>query len=132
MSVDGIPEDVREFIFESIDSIEQLSILLLLSATRERVWTAEQLSFELRTNPESTRSRLDLLRRLNLLEVSPTSPPSFRYSPSPDMDRIITALGEVHKVRPHKVYELIFSSLKRARKFLNAFTLPSKKEDDDV
>lgn len=130
--MDGIPEDVREFIFEHIDSIEQLDIMMLLRSHRERFWTAQQVSVELRTNAESAANRLNLLRTIGILDVKDPSEPSYRYNPSPEIDHVVRKLGEEYKIRPHKIYELIFSSLKRARKFLNAFTMRDKKEDGDV
>lgn len=130
--MDGIPEDVREFIFEYIDSIEQLDILMLLRSTRERGWTAQQVSDQLRTNPESAANRLAILKSIGILDFNDASIPSYRYNPPQDMDLIVSKLVEVYKIRRHKVYELIFSSLKRARKFLNAFTMGDKKEDGDV
>lgn len=132
MSSHGIPPEVQEFIFEYIDSIDQLDVMLLLRAQRDRAWTAQEVSAELRTNPGSAAHRLASLAALGLLQVENASPPSYRYSPAtPQLERVVSELAEVCRVRRHKVYELIFSSLKAARKFLNAFTVPGRKETVD-
>lgn len=132
MPSDGIPPDVREFLFEYVDSIDQLEVMLFLRSGRERAWTALEVSNELRTNPGAAETRLKRLKEIGVLESDGSAPPAYRYSPAtPDMDRVIASLADVYRVRRHKIYELIFSSLKRARKFLDAFTVPGKKESVD-
>lgn len=131
MSHDGIPPDVLEFIFEHIDSIDQLDVMLLLRTHRSREWTAQQVSDELRTNPGLAASRLAGLKAIGVLQDNGASPLGYRYSPATsDLERIVSDLAETYRVRRHKVYELIYSSLKRARKFLDAFTIPEPKVGD--
>lgn len=124
MVEDGIPDNVRQFLFEHVDSVEQLEVLLLLRHQDTRSWSAAEVSHELRTNTTSVEKRLNRLAALNLLEADQALPPSFRYRPRSNEERaMIDALSEAHRIRRHKVYELIFSPLKRARNFAEAFAV---------
>lgn len=130
---DGFPDEVRQFIFESVDSIEQLEIMLLLRSTGERMWTAQEIASKLRTNSASVVKRLAGLKRTGVVSDDCATHPSYRYRPvTPEIAAIVDGLADTCKIRPHRVYELIFSSLKGARKFLDAFTLPGKKGGGDV
>ena len=131
---EGIPEDVQQFIFEHIDAIEQLDVLLLLRSTPTREWSAREVSDELRANPASITDRLASLAGLNLLVESGSTPPLYRFAPKEAaVAAVIDKLAEVYRVRRHKVFELIFSPIKRARSFARAFLVvrgPKKDEDD--
>lgn len=44
MQADEVPEDVRAFLYDHIESYEHLEILLLLQRERSETWTAAALS----------------------------------------------------------------------------------------
>lgn len=126
----GVPSELQQFIFEHIDSIEQLDILLLLSTHADRAWTGEQVAKELRTNPRSATGKLAGMRGLGLLEEC--GPAVYRYLPAaPALAAVVDALSDACRIRRHQVYELIFSSLKGARKFLDAFTVVDATKEED-
>lgn len=127
-----IPDDVRSFIFEHVDSVTQLEILFLLHKNRGQDFNALEVAKELRANSESAQKYLELLQGLGLLHAHEGH---FRYHPKePALDGLVERLVDCYKVRPHKVMELIFSTAKRARIFADAFNLkkspPNEGEDD--
>src|SRR5690606_42096918 len=63
----GIPDDVVEFLAQSIDSVEQLEVLLLLHQNPATEWTAESVARHLYREPTSVGRRLGVLRLLGLL-----------------------------------------------------------------
>ena len=119
-----IPDDLRLFIFEHVDSVGQLDLLLFMREKPDVYYNAESLSRELRTNASSASSYLALLVRRGLLIEHETVKGDFRYHPStPELTEIITKLAAAYKIRPHKILEMIFSSTKRARQFADAFSI---------
>ena len=126
----GIPNNVKQFIFEYIDSVEQLDVLLLLRAHQNHSWTAKLVSDELRTNPVSAENRLLGLKVAGLIENDGPSEGLYRYCPvTSTLSTTVDDLASACQVRRHKVYELIFSPMKRARKFADAFMVLDPKKD---
>lgn len=132
MSPSDVPERVKNFIFEHVDSVEQLEILLLLNAQRDKSWTVQALSDEMRSNPQSIEQRLK--RWLSLGLISETGGSSYIFSPpDPSVEDVIRVLADNYRVQRHRVLELIFSPMKMARDFASAFRVgePKSKKGDD-
>lgn len=122
MSSNGITDEIRTFIFERIDSVELLEILLLLWGKRDGSWTARAVSDQLRTNPESTSRKLENLVAMGLVTRVEESAETYRFDAgSQSNDELVAKLAEDYRIRPHKVLELIFSPTKKARSFADAF-----------
>jgi hypothetical protein len=66
-----IPDDVRRFLLQCIDSVEQLEVLLLLHRAPGEGWTAEAIAQSLYSNPESIGRRLAGLYASGLLAPRP-------------------------------------------------------------
>lgn len=132
MPIEGISPEVREFVFEHIDAVEHLDVLLLLHESRSKEWTAESINRELRTNQESINRRLAALESSGLLNRSDQNPPSYQYSPkTPELDNIVQQLAETCRVRKHRILELIFSPIKRARSISRAFEFKKRGDVDE-
>lgn len=131
MSASGLPEDVRRFIIDSVDSVEQLEILLLLHQHRDRAWDAEAVARELRVSPLSAGERLRELAADGLLEKRGGKPAEYRYAPaSPKLDEAVRGLVTAYAERRVTVINLIFSKpVDRIRTFADAFRF--RKDDDD-
>jgi len=122
MSANEIPESVKNFIFLHVDSVEVLEILLLFFQAREKSWSAQSVADELRSHPGSAERRILFLENLGLLKRNPDTPGEFLYDPQhPDLNEVVTELANAYRVRRHTVFELIFSPMKRARDFADAF-----------
>lgn len=117
----SFPSDVESFISYCIDSVEQIEILLLLSATSDKTWTIEELSDHLRSSPQSVGLRLSSLVAHKLVARDGMS---FRYAPSPADDELVKRLASVYQERRTSVIDYIFS--KRSdpmRSFADAFRI---------
>ncbi len=131
MSTNGLPDIVREFIIEHIDSVEQVEILLLLRQKTGRTWTAESMARELRIAVSSAATRLADLKKLGFVVAVDGAPNEYRYAPrTPELDETVRGLAEAYSERRVTVINLIFSKpIDKIRTFADAFRL--RREDDD-
>lgn len=120
-----IPEIVRRFIIEHINSVESLEILLLLSAGTLQEYTAEEVSRTLRTSLESATARLKELHRSKLLvTVENEGSPKYRFDPTNPGAGIVGDLEKIYKTRRVSVISFIYSNpTDPLRAFSDAFRL---------
>jgi hypothetical protein len=126
-----LPEVVRRFIVDHVDSVEQLEILLLLHQHPERAWDAESVARELRISALSASDRLEDQARAGLLARVEGSPGGYRYAPgTPALDEAVAGLAKAYAERRVTVINLIFSKpIDKIRTFADAFRL--RKGDDN-
>lgn len=123
---------IQEFIFRYVDSVDLLSVLFLLRNDPQKAWSAHAIGVELRSNASSAEIRIQHLKSLELIEESKENSKEYFYSPkSDDVVDLIDELFEEYQKRRHRVLELIFSPLKKARDFADAFRLPSPKQKNE-
>jgi predicted transcriptional regulator len=128
---DELPQDVKRFILERIDSVELLDVLLLLRSDESKPWSADTGSAELRANPASVARRLAYLENLGLIEEDGQKIGSYRYAPKTLSDReLLDQLAEVYKIRRTTVLRLIFSPVRKAIDLASAFNLKRSGDDD--
>ncbi|HEY7183024.1 MAG TPA: leucine zipper domain-containing protein [Blastocatellia bacterium] len=120
-----IPNDVRRFVLESIDSIAQLEALLLLRRSPNEEWTARKVAERLYISEQETTSLLARLRAEGLLAFSNDKPPLCRYRPdSDDLALIVDRLAETYSKHLVPVTNLVHSKPRvRVREFADAFNL---------
>jgi hypothetical protein len=120
VSVDGIPQNVVQFLAEHIDSVVQVEVLLLLHSHPGVEWPAERLAQELRINPDWAAAALAQLESLGILEASPGG---FRYAPrTAEIAHTITSVSKAYEDRRVSVISLIFSKPPDPiRQFTDAF-----------
>jgi len=124
-----ITEEIKQFLFAHVESVEQLEIMFLLRQDPEKWWSARSIADELRASASSVSNRLNFIDKLKLLEKDNNN--MVRYNPQdPEIQRVVDELSEVYKVRKHRVFEIIFSPLKRARNFADAFVISGKRNGD--
>lgn len=137
MAESGFPENVRQFVFEHIDSVEQLEVLLFVRAHRGESHDTRKISAELRSNPASVLKRLLALEQSGFVRnLNPGSKSDesalFQYdAKSNEIDTAIGTLADLYKSRPQKIFEIIFSPLKKGRQFARAFVVKTKKDTDN-
>jgi hypothetical protein len=125
---EDISEKLKQFIFAHIDSVEQLEVLLIFHRDSGKCWDVQALSNELRANPTSIGKRIASLKTLGLITPQ-TDPSKYCYHPkTPELAALTDSLAQAYKVRRHRVLELIFSSMKRAKDFADAFKV--RKDDN--
>lgn len=119
-----IPEKLKLFIFQYIDSAELMDVLFYLRILKRSWLSVTQVSNELRSNENSVLNRLKYLELIGLAMENPSDAYQFRYEPKTDeLDEIVTSLEEEYRVRKYQVLEFIFSSAKQAKPFADAFIL---------
>ena len=125
----GIPEEVRRFLLQCIDSVEQLEVLLLLHGSPAVLWSPEAVATTLYSNPDSIARRLAGLHAKELLEAAAAS--SYRYSPkTADLDATVLLLAETYRQRRVAVITVIASKpMENVRAFSDAFRLRKKDKD---
>ena len=120
-----IPEIVRRFIIDHINSVESLEILLLLSTGTIREYTAEEISRTLCTSLESAAARLRELHQTKLLaRVETAQSLKYRFDPAAPEAKVVPELEKVYKMRPVSVISFIYSNpTDPLRAFSDAFRL---------
>ena len=104
-----IPQEVREFVAKYIRSLDQLEVLLLVSALPDREWSVEDVYNVVRSSIPVVRERLDGLVDAGILSRS-QEPPVYRYQPRTEaMARAISALSATYKLSRHRIVELIYA-----------------------
>ena len=120
-----IPEIVRRFIIDHINSVESLEVLLLLSSGTIREYTPEEVSRTLYTSLESATARLRELHRSKLLvTVDNAGTPKYRFDPASRDARVVAELEKVYRMRRVSVISFIYSNpTDPLRAFSDAFRL---------
>lgn len=132
MSSPDLTDDVRQFIFEFVDSAGQLDVLLYMREHAETFFDADSLSRELRLSSSTAAASLNLIFKTGLLSEDENKKGWFRYhAQSSLVDQTVARLYELYKIKPHKIFELIFSPAKRARPFADAFALTKNHKPED-
>lgn len=122
-----LPRDVEAFITDCIQSVEQIDILLLLSATRDRAWTPGQLSAQLRRSEHSVVLRIHSLIANGLVAMENGK---VCYVAPPSEDERVRQLGEIYEQRRAAVIGCIFGERSDPMKtFADAFRV--RRDDDD-
>lgn len=130
MSENKISKEVKDFVFHSIDSVEQLDILLLLQSDVQKKWSIKEISNFLRSTPTSIEKRVSKLIEQNLL-LEASVPGEKIYSlhfQSEAVLNIVSELAEIYKTHRYGILEIIFSPLKKSRDFADAFKISSSKD----
>jgi hypothetical protein len=128
--VTPLPEDVRQFLHQNIESVEQLEVLFLLWRTPERGWTSDEVATAIYSHPSSVVRRLAMLLGQGLLRER--EPGCFQYAPrTTEQHAAVTHLEHMYRERRVAVITLIASKpIANVRAFSDAFRIRRKREDD--
>lgn len=123
-----ISGNLKQFIFEYVDSVELIEVLLFIRSNSDKWFSASQISAELRSNPTSISNRLARLANIGLIEQDNDR---IRFRPETnELIDTVTELSNEYLLRRHRIFELIFSSSKTARQFADAFIVNKKPSGD--
>jgi hypothetical protein len=130
MADDVIPDEIKQFILNNIDSIAQLEALLLLRKDPQLDWTIDAVAKGLYISEQETSI---LLRRLcagGFLITTAEKPAAYRYhTNSNELGQMVDRLAELYSKYLIPVTNLIHSKPQtRVREFADAFKL--RKEED--
>lgn len=124
MSSGEITPDIERFIYDNINSIEQLEILLLLASTPHQEWSAAEAAQKLYRQPDSVARCLEDLLKPGIFSVRQESPPLYRYAANPRQDTLVQGLDKAYQIRKDAVIQLIFTRPSDSlRAFSNAFRI---------
>jgi hypothetical protein len=119
MNESPVPEPVRDFLLEHIDSVAQLEALLLLRQSAPRSWDPTQLARRLYIEESEARTVLSGLVAGNLVVTDGTA---FQFFPESDEQKaLIDALTESYAHYLVPVTTIIHEKAAGIRKFANAF-----------
>jgi hypothetical protein len=122
MPLTEVPEHVRRFIVEAIDSVPELEALLLLRSHRDRTWSPEDAGARLYVSLPVATHVLSALAARGLLV---TDAGAFRYAPgSADLETVIADLATSYSAHLIAVTRLIHGKPSPSvRQFADAFRL---------
>jgi hypothetical protein len=125
MSEREIPDEVRRFIAERIDSAELLEALLLIHSDQQREWSPEDVAGSIYTVPASATRRLEQLVEQGLAASNGTGNPRYRWSPADAaLARQVDALAAAYRSDRVAVINLIYARpADPLRSFADAFRL---------
>jgi hypothetical protein len=120
-----IPDDVREFLLQHIDSIAQLEALLLLRADPSGAWNAETIAKRLYITPQEASVVLERLAADSFLTMPPDLSDGYRYQPaSGELATMVDRIAVLYTKYLVPVTHLIHSKPRtRVQEFANAFKL---------
>lgn len=127
--VQPLPDEVKRFLEENIDSVDQLEILRVLGEDPHKEWSFPDLARETQTPPEAIAAHLSVLQSRGLLLTHTRDTVLFcRYGPtSPERASVVERLLQVYRERPVSMIKLVYARAKDPLKtFAEAFRL--KKE----
>ena len=127
---DRLPSEVVEFVNETVDSIEQLELLLMLIESSDRWWDAVTAASELGVEPARAQRALEHFATRNLLAVNLANAVSYRFDPgSPSLAARAAAFAAAYRSNARALFRLVSGRPKRAvRDFADAFRI--RRHDD--
>ncbi|HEV3050905.1 MAG TPA: hypothetical protein VGX50_11370 [Longimicrobium sp.] len=125
MSQPEIPDIVRRFIAQHIDSAELLETLLLVHSAPGREWSPDEVARSIYTVPAGATRRLEQLVSMGLASSTGTGNPAYRYAPSSaSLAEQVDALAAAYRAQRVAVINLIFNKPPDPlRSFADAFKL---------
>ncbi len=123
--MNGLPDDVRQFITDNISSVAKLEVLLLLRSNPAQEWSAAAVAKALATSAEVMETQLNEWQSRGLLTVNESSERCYRYQPrTAEMERIVRDLADLYQARRVTVITQIYSEpVDKVRTFADAFRL---------
>ncbi|BDI34087.1 hypothetical protein CCAX7_61380 [Capsulimonas corticalis] len=110
MTNESLSPDVKRFIGNYINSVEQLDVLQLLCEDARQTWTAASVAGRLYIQSGSAEMRLDDLAAKALCSRSGNNPTVYQYYASnAATDLLVSQLMQVYQVRRDTVITIIFS-----------------------
>lgn len=125
MSADPVPDDVKRFILDYIDSIPALEALLLMRRQPERRWTAAAMAAALYTEPRRVAALLADLDTRGLCAQRPDHEPTYGWPPATDdLRRLVDRLADTYAKHLVAVTNIVHGKPRASvRSFSDAFRL---------
>lgn len=127
---DPLSDDVRRFLDENVESLEQLEILRVLAEDPGRAWGATELAGAIQAEPATAAKHLTALggRGLITLTTAGAEAAGRHGARTPELGAKVDALLAAYRQRPVTMIKLVYERAnERLRAFSDAFRL--RKED---
>jgi hypothetical protein len=119
-----IPDDIRLFLVQNIDSIAQWEGLLLLRGTPEKEWGVDEAATRLYISQEEALRLLTPLVARHILVATEKPSFSFRYHPKKtELEILITRAAELYRRHLIPITHIIHSTKNRVQQFADAFRI---------
>ena len=132
MPGEEITAQVKQFIRETINSVEQLEVLLFVVSNPEREWSAAEVSSRIRAPEESVAAKLAGLQQVGLVAVRQADIALYRYLPGSSAlaQEVADSLKQAYEEGRESLIQLIYSRpMDNIRYFADAFRI-RRKEDE--
>jgi len=125
----SLPQDVHQFLYRNVESVEQLEVLILLLEHPDRGWSPDEVARALYSHPASIARRLAMLLGQDLLRE--VEPGCYQYAPrTGELHDTVLRVAEMYRERRVAVVTLIASKpIENVRAFSDAFRIRRNKED---
>jgi hypothetical protein len=108
--MEPVPDALKQLIFASFETIDQLRILLLLQANPERVWSAMAISASLYVHPDVVGHSLTMLRQKGFVITPDNVADQYCYQPAnAEIEQLVRAVVELDRTRPVTLIRLIYA-----------------------
>lgn len=128
--METFPEDVTRFLYNNVESIDELEILRVLGEDREREWDFVALAGAVQSDPQAVRAHLAAMHARGLLEMTGRGGGlTCRYGAgNPELEDMILRLLQLYKERPVTMIRMVYEQARdRLRAFADSFRI--RKED---
>jgi len=117
-----ILETIAVFLRNSVKTTWALDLLLLLRHTQNRAWTRAELTAHLRSARTIVDEALNIFLGLKL--VTEEAPGAYRYTPSSELEPIVSELVRLYNERPLAIIrEIVSAPNDKIQSFVDAFRL---------
>jgi len=122
-----ISDDAKAFLRAVVRSVWALELLLLLRRQRDRAWTVDALTLELRASQTAIRQALPNFRIAGLIQDEPDE--TIRYSPATvQLDSLVQEIAGEYGNRPFAILnEILAPRESNVEQFARAFRI--RKDD---
>lgn len=125
--MEPFPEDVARFLYDHVESIDQLEILRVLGEERGKPWNSDDLAAVVQADPRSVRSHIEAMHARGLIEkvAGQAAGLSCRYGPrTPELENMVARLLQIYRERPVSMIKLVYERAKDPlRAFADAFRI---------
>jgi hypothetical protein len=124
-----ISPQLRRFIQTTINSVEELEVLLFMMSNADQAWTPQEVSDRTRLPIGSVQSKLQELLKVRLVAAHGSDNSQFQYAPnSPAIaEEVAATLDLAYRERKDTVIQLIYSRpFDNIRIFADAFRIKEK------
>jgi hypothetical protein len=128
LAQDQVPQNVRGFLHDQIDSVVQVEVLLMLYARPGRDFAAADVASELRIEPAGAEAQLASLRGRGILANGAAG--AYRWAPrSAELEAAVAGLAREYAERRVTVIGLIYAKPSdQLRSFADAFRIRKDKD----